>query len=384
MIAVIGASGAVGRPAVLALRALSDEPLRLGGRREAPLRELADEAGGEVETVTVDLMDDDALARFCRGADVVVHCAAPAFAFGDRIAAAAHEAGADYVDVCGEEPVRAGLVARGLADVAVRDGRRAVVSTGVVPGLSGLLPRLAAQGLRGPLRLRGWVGGVEACSPGVALDVPLSLAAGGPGSTAYGTPLAAWSGGRRVERALRAEEDATAPFFAGRVALQPYLSAETERIARGTGFAEAEWWNVHPGPAVRDALNRLPALLAGDDGATAAADALIRAGDLDLLGTRPFHVLAVSVRGTDAEGVTVERAIVLHSDDSYVLAGHLAAITVREIRAGTVPAGVGFAHDVLDPQRVLDLVAASGASTVTRIDDAGDAGDAGEMVEEDL
>ncbi|MWJ80672.1 dehydrogenase, partial [Clavibacter michiganensis subsp. michiganensis] len=115
MIAVIGASGAVGRPAVLALRAASDEPLRLGGRREAPLRELADEVGGRVETVTVDLMDDDALARFCRGADVVVHCAAPAFAFGDRIAAAALEAGADYVDVCGEEPVRAGLVARGLA-----------------------------------------------------------------------------------------------------------------------------------------------------------------------------------------------------------------------------------------------------------------------------
>ncbi|RIJ01256.1 dehydrogenase, partial [Clavibacter michiganensis subsp. insidiosus] len=134
-------------------------------------------------------------------------------------------------------------------------------------------------------------------------------------------------------------------------------------------------------PAVRDALNRLPALLAGDDGATAAADALIRAGDLDLLGTRPFHVLAVSVRGTDADGDPVERAIVLHSDDSYVLAGRLAAITVREIRAGAVPAGVGFAHDVLDPRRVLDLVAASGASTVTRIDDAGDAG---EMVEEDL
>ncbi len=337
--------------------------------------------GGRVETVTVDLMDDDALARFCRGADVVVHCAAPAFAFGDRIAAAALEAGADYVDVCGEEPVRAGLVARGLAADAVRDGRRAVVSTGVVPGLSGLLPRLAAEGLRGPLRLRGWVGGVEACSPGVALDVPLSLAAGGPGSTAYGTPLAAWTGGRRVERALRAEEDATAPFFAGRVALQPYLSAETERIARGRGFADARWWNVHPGPAVRDALNRLPALLAGEDGAAAAADALIRAGDLDLLGNRPFHVLAVSVDGTDDEGAPVERAIVLHSDDSYVLAGRLAAITVREIRAGAVPPGVGFAHDVLDPQRVLDLVVASGASTVTRIDDAGDAG---EMVEEDL
>ncbi|UDM20792.1 saccharopine dehydrogenase NADP-binding domain-containing protein [Clavibacter michiganensis] len=383
MIAVIGASGAVGRPAVLALRAASDEPLRLGARREAPLRELADEAGGRVETVTVDLLDDDALARFCRGADVVVHCAAPAFAFGDRIAAAALEAGADYVDVCGEEPVRAGLVARGLAADAAREGRRAVVSTGVVPGLSGLLPRLAAEGLRGPLRLRGWVGGVEACSPGVALDVPLSLAAGGPGSTAYGTPLAAWTGGRRVERALRAEEDATAPFFAGRVALQPYLSAETERIARGRGrgFADARWWNVHPGPAVRDALNRLPALLAGEDGAAAAADALIRAGDLDLLGNRPFHVLAVSVDGTDDEGAPVERAIVLHSDDSYVLAGRLAAITVREIRAGAVPPGVGFAHDVLDPQRVLDLVVASGASTVTRIDDAGDAG---EMVEEDL
>ncbi|RII96570.1 dehydrogenase, partial [Clavibacter nebraskensis] len=122
-------------------------------------------------------------------------------------------------------------------------------------------------------------------------------------------------------------------------------------------------------------------LLAGDDGATAAADALVRAGNLDLLGTRPFHVLAVSVRGTDADGDPVERAIVLHSDDSYVLAGRLAAITVQEIRAGAVPAGVGFAHDVLDPRRVLDLVTASGASAVTRIDDAGDAG---EMVEEDL
>lgn len=365
-VSVLGASGAVGSAAARALAA--GHRLRLGGRRETPLATLAESLGSDTEAHPLDLDDDRALDAFCAGADVVLHCAAPAFAIGDRVARAAGRERAAYVDVSGDALVHARLGAGVVPEVAV-------LGAGVVPGLSALLPRLVLDAARAAGieadRLTVHTGGVEPCSPGVARDMLLSLGTGGPDGAAYGEPLAAWREGRVVARALRSEEDAEAPFFPGRVALQPFLAAEAQRLAHGTGLAALDWYNVHPGAHVRAAMRRLRGL----DEERAGAE-LIRAADLDLHGRTPYHLMVVSALDQAGAG----RTAVLRSRDSYALTGFVAALAAEAVARGRVRHGTRYACDVLDPAETLRRISSAGVSRLTEI--AHDGSPAESLVEE--
>jgi hypothetical protein len=330
---VIGVLGATGRVGAAAARALAPKhPVLLGGRRAEPLRTLAAELGADVHVV--DLDDPSGLDAFAARCRVVVHCAAPAFGIGDRVARAAARAGADYVDVSGDALLCERLTVPPAPRVAV-------LGAGVIPGLSALLPRWLSARTGGIARLTGYAGGVEPCSPGVARDMLLSLDTGGPGGAGYGEPLAAWRGGRRVSRALRAEEDATAPLFPGRVALQPFLAAEAERLARGLGLDTLEWFNVHPGPHVRATMRRLRTL----DAERAVAE-LVRAAELDLAGQAPYHLMVFRA--------DERHTLVVRSRDSYALTGTVAALAAVAVAGGQVKPGVHYACDALDPDEVLD------------------------------
>jgi hypothetical protein len=365
VVALLGASGAVGSAAARALGPA--HRLRLGGRRAAPLSALADALGPDAEAHPVDLDDDRALDAFCAGADVVLHCAAPAFAIGDRVARAAGREGVAYVDVSGDALLHGRLDA-GVVPVAV-------LGAGVVPGLSALLPRHVLDAARADGvdadRVTVHTGGVEPCSPGVARDMLLSLGTGGPDGAAYGEPLAAWRTDRVVARALRSEEDAEAPFFPGQVALQPFLAAEAQRLARSAGIAALDWYNVHPGPHVRAAMRRLRGL----DEERAGAE-LIRAADLDLAGRTPYHLMVVTALDRAGAG----RTAVLRSRDSYALTGFVAALAVEAVARGAVRPGTHYACDVLAPAETLRRIESDGVSRLTEL--AHDGSPADSLVEE--
>jgi saccharopine dehydrogenase-like NADP-dependent oxidoreductase len=143
MIGLLGGTGAVGRTAAERIAAWRLGPLRIGARDLDRTRALAAELPGPAEAVSVDLGDPDTLAAFCAGCRIVVNCAGPSYHVLDTVARAALAAGADYVDIGGE---LAATDALGQAP----PGRTAIFSAGVMPGLSGLLPRLLADGR--PLR----------------------------------------------------------------------------------------------------------------------------------------------------------------------------------------------------------------------------------------
>lgn len=356
VVGLLGASGRVGTAAARFL-ARSGHRLRLGGRREDTLCAVAAGLGAEAQVWPVDIGDDAGLAAFGAGCAVVLHCAAPAFGIGDRVALAAVAGGAHYVDVSGDAMLHQRLLRR------TPPGATAVLGAGTIPGLSAALPRWLA-GRVGPLaKLTVHTGGVERCSAGVAEDMLLSLATGGADGDAYGEPLAAWRGGRRVSRALRAVEDGTAPFFDGPVALQPFLAAETERLGAGLGIPDIDWFNVHPGPAVRTAMRRLRGL----EPARAAAD-LVRAADLDLAGRTPYHLMVALAEGTDGD----RQCAVLRSRDSYALTGFVAARAAGAVAAGQLAPGVHYACDVLDPGELLAAVVGAGVSALDVLDHDGD------------
>ncbi|MFK4540625.1 hypothetical protein RKD29_000221 [Streptomyces tendae] len=371
VIGVLGASGAVGRAAVRELRALGHTGLRLGGRTASALRAVAEEdPAGHDEALWADATAPDGLRAFTEGCDIVLNCAGPTYRLRATVASAALAAGAHCVDVAGDDPAAEDLLAAG--DPA-RDGRTVVLSAGALPGLSSLLPRwLAGQGLDSVAALTAHCGGLEPCSPTVAHDLMLSLTSGGADGAAYGEALAAVRGGRRVPRALRTAEDTEHHAFPGRVALQPYLSGESERLATVLGLDRLDWYNVHPGPAVRALLNVLPGRLAAGDDPAELADRLFLAADLDLAGRAPYYVMDFELSGTSS-GRPATAGLTLRAASSYRLTAAVGALAVDAVLRARVLAGVHFARDVLDPGTVVRHLRGRGAADLRLTGAAADA-----------
>ncbi|GGL11846.1 hypothetical protein Sme01_68300 [Sphaerisporangium melleum] len=332
MIGIVGGYGAVGGAAA---RLLAGHGVRVGGRdAEAARRFVRDTLGGDGEACQVDACDPAALARFCRGCRVVVNCAGPSYLLLDRVARGAFAAGADYVDAAGDVPAYRPLARTGTG------GRVAVLSAGMLPGLTGLLPRhLAGLAEGGPLRLDVYTGGLDRLTPAAAGDV---LLAGKGGDAAdHGEPLASWRDGGRVSRALAPAQDAELPYFPGPVTAYPYLSAEAERVAHDLELGEARCYTVVPGGEA----------VGGVAAAASAAD-LARTAGLELAGRTPYYVLLFQL--SDARAT---RTLVVRAAGSYALTAAVVAHAAAAVLAGEVPPGVHFADAVLDPARVLAGIA---------------------------
>ncbi|MEV1082856.1 saccharopine dehydrogenase NADP-binding domain-containing protein [Streptomyces sp. NPDC050211] len=350
-IALLGASGAVGRATLDELGGHHASPkrpqqaseryeFRLGGRDPESLKTaLGPRLPPGAEIRRVDLRDSDALARFCAGSAVVVNCAGPAHLVGDRVARAALAAGAHYVDPGGESLHRE-LTAADPGPMLSQD-RTALVSAGMTPGLSALLPRMLADGFDRVTRLCVHAGGLDRFTPAAAGDYVASL------SNGYGRSLAAWRHGRVRSGVLPRRERQHLPYFTGPVTAHPYLSAEMERLAKRLGLIDLDWYNVFAGDQVLAALGRA-GRHPGD--AAGAVTELIAAADRDLLVHHPYQLFVVRLDGT-AGGRPAGRTLVLRAADSYRLTGCVTALATVAVLDRGVPAGVHFAGEVLDTRR---------------------------------
>jgi hypothetical protein len=307
------------------------------------------ESGLTGEIRVADIWDDASLDAFCAGADIVVSCAGPTYRVQGRVALAALRHGADYVDVGGDDPAREQIEQSGLG----RAGR-ALLSAGTVPGLSALLPRWLVERTGALTRVTAWAGGMERCTRTVAQDMLLSLSAGGPRGTAYGTALAAWRSGRVAPRAHALREGTRLPGFPGDIVLQPFLSAEAERVALSTGMRDLDWWNVWPTGQVWSLLAQLPAVLADP---TVSTDEVVErmcvASAVDLVGHDPWYRLRLHAHGDGGEA-----AVEISSESSAVLTATMAAATVAHLLATEDEPGARFAADVVDAETVLGALAA--------------------------
>ncbi|WP_055483329.1 saccharopine dehydrogenase NADP-binding domain-containing protein [Sphaerimonospora mesophila] len=359
-IGIVGSYGDVGAAAAAWLRDAGAGRLRLGGRDAARAESQAKELGG-ARALRVDAADPAALARFCAGCDIVVNCAGPARVIGTRVAAAAHAAGAAYVDAAGDDPLHAALGALSWS-------RPAVVSAGMMPGLSGLLPRLLADPLvpgSGGRTLEAYVGGRDTFTAAAALDY---LGASGAG---YGAARAAWRDGRRVAGALGTRTGVRPPRFPDRVTAVPYLSTETERLAARLELDRVDWWSAFPGEHVVAALSRGAA---GDEAALrAAADGLRAAAELDCFGHDRYQLMVFGL----SDGART-RTLALRAVGAGALSGTTAGLAALAVAGGLVGPGVHHLADALDPRWAVDLLRGSRAVTALEVFD----GDPDEVDEE--
>jgi hypothetical protein len=343
VIGLLGATGAVGRTAAQRITAYGLGPLRVGGRDLAGAADLAATLPGTAHAVRVDLNDPGQLAAFCDGCRVVVNCAGPSYQVLDTVARAAFAAGADYVDIGGELAAKDALSTGG-----VPEGRTAVFSAGVMPGLSGLLPRLLAKG-RPLRRLDLYVGGAAVFTPLSAVDALLTR---GP---KFGTPMAAWRAGRVAPNTLAPLNGVRLPGFPVPVHAWPYLTTEAQTLAMDTGADEVRSYNVFVTERLPEALTASWAQLPDIDPATLSpatlaphADAVVRASLQDNADLGAFYVMLFTGRPRPGASPGPTR-VLLTAVDSYALSGVVMALATRAVLTGSVPPGVHLAAEALDP-----------------------------------
>ncbi|MFD2235082.1 saccharopine dehydrogenase NADP-binding domain-containing protein [Phaeospirillum tilakii] len=343
IVGLVGGYGDVGTAVARQIAALGLARLRIGGRDAETAQRLAASLGGS-EAAGVDAGDDAALDRFVRDCRVVLNCAGPTQAIGDRVARAALRAGADYVDVGGDERLEAALDPGEYR----RRGRIAVISAGLHPGLTGLLPRWAAG--RGWSRVDGltsYFGLRDTFTPTAALDY-LQAAADGIGRS--GT---VWRGGRHPAPPVRNGETAV-PLFPVPTTLLAYLTPEAERLARALRLEHGAWYTVLCGRHVTSAFACVHGL-----GPEAGARLLCQASRLDLGGQTRFVLHLLQLDGW-RDGRATTRTTVLRGTGNAALTGAMAAMTVAAVLRGEIPPGRHAAAAILNPDRTIPRLVSCG------------------------
>lgn len=348
-IGIVGATGDVGAHVVKVLRGWGIGRLRLGGRNVSAAAK-SDDLGPDVEHQTVDFLDDGSLARFVDGCRIVVNCAGPSSLVADRVVRAARRVGADYVDSAGDDALH------GVLDPADFTAHTAVLSAGLRPGLTALLPLWAArQEFDSVVGLEAYCGVRDLFTRVAAAD----YLHGSEDQTAQ--PLAAWRNGRRP-RVLTRRTEMSLPYFPAEVTALPILSTESERLAQTLGLASGDWYAVVSGEHVGAAFDRVRTLDREDAIAT-----LCRASRLDLAGRDPHVVLLTQLDGM-AGGERRTRTVVLRGNGNGAVTGAMTALTVLAVDRREVPAGRHYAAEVLDPAVTLSRLTETGAANVSVLD----------------
>lgn len=351
-IAILGGYGNVGSAATRQLLSLGMGPVRIGGRNGTSAEHLARELATEFPTaditgMVVDFKDGQSLSRFVNGCRILLNCAGPSHEIADRAAQAALRAGVDYVDAAGDDA----LYAR-LSDAHYRNHKRvAVLSAGLQPGLTGLLPRwLALQGFTEVHNLINYFG-LQDRFTRVAADDYLQGAADN-----MSKPLAAWRNGHRAG-VLSRRSNAEIPFFPGPATLLPNLNTEGERLATALGLARGDWYTVITGRHVLNAFDRAHSLDRAE-----AVSMLCQASILDLAGRKPHVTVLVQLEGL-RNGMRETRTLVLGGPGNAELTGGFAALATTAVLRKEVPPGRHFAADALDAATTVDRLRQCGPVT---------------------
>ncbi len=347
LIGVLGATGAVGRTAVDRIAAYGLGRLRLGARHADRCATLAQALPGGAETVQVDVTDPGQLANFCAGCRIIVSCVGPTYLLLATVARAAFAAGADYVDIGGELAARDALVDATSTEADPQlQHRTALFSAGVMPGLSGLLPRLLTKG-RDLRRLDVYVGGAALFTPLSAVDALLTR---GP---RFGVPMAAWRKGQVVPNALAPLHEVELPGFPVPMHAWPYLTTEAQALADHSGADEVRAYNVFVSNRLPETLAEAWAVIpdvhqAGTETLAPHADDVVRASRLDNADHGSFYVMLFTARPHRGAPPGPTR-VLLAAQDSYALSGLVVAIATSAVLSGSIPRGPHLAAEALDP-----------------------------------
>lgn len=324
MIGVLGSNGHVGSLLANMLKTRGYE-LRLGSRSTGFI---------------VDVSNHESLTKFLNGCSVVINCAGPAYLLSEPVARAAISLGIGYLDVAGCEKL-----CKTLSSETVETP--VVFSAGMVPGLSGLLLKLAIL-LNKDRSVVGFAGGVQDVSPGAAADLVLSMS----DAAGYGNNGSVWCDGAVCE--LDHTPVRAPSCFPGGTSCRAFLSEEARNIAKNEAVPRLEWYNAFAGDLFLKAL--VDAQLSKTRNLDEASKKISLAASIDAVGKRPFYILAA---------ISGENAYIVRTTDSYELTAAVACYAAERLLAGIIPNGVFNLPDLFEPESaVREILSLSESSRI--------------------
>lgn len=348
-VAIVGVKGAIGQVVAQTLgRTLPDILLRGGSRQ------IASTSGDNdnIEMMFVDVWQADSLSAFCQECQLVINCAGPSYLIGERVAMAAAQAGAHYIDPFGDEFLVTKLR---LSEQYQR--RCAVVSAGAYPGLSGLLARhMIDHELDAIHQLAFYSGGMESCTSAAALDWLLSTLEG------FGQAGVGLHQGQTI-RLSSPSVPVSIAGFPNLVQIQPFLNAELRRIAIQCPQATVCGYNLMTVSQVSDAIHHWCGELTYDRSAAKlqqAAEQLVMLATLATVGRPHWYHLMVEAAG-EQDGQSVLKRVLLTSQSSYLLSGYLCVLCAEHLLNQPDSTGVQYADQLLDSRWVFDRLQHSDA-----------------------
>lgn len=252
-IGLLGATGKVGQGALEVLLAASGCRIVLGGRDADRRFGRYKEQGKSIQCMEVDVFDEEALLAFCAECDVVVNCAGPAKRIMDRVALAALRQSAHYVDAAGDERLYR-LLMKHQPELTAK-GLTFIVSAGIYPGLSELLPAYAAQACFDEVeRLELFFAGSGEFSLSAAYDIVCSIEE----DSGYGMACCFHGQAQKISGPYR--QTYTFPFPAGKRDAYPVLNFEFLEMARRNRLGIACFYNTYPDLSVLGKFMTIKAL----------------------------------------------------------------------------------------------------------------------------
>ncbi|GEK15643.1 NAD-dependent epimerase/dehydratase family protein [Aliivibrio fischeri] len=328
-IAVLGGYGDVGQATCRYLLSLGLGPIRIGGRN-AEINQVIDDS--QVSYQYANFLDESSLNEFVRNCHLVINCAGPSHLIDDRLATVARANNIPYIDVAGDDPLYHTLISTDYQET----GHTAVLSAGLQPGLTGLLPLWVAQQIDFDIH--------HLTSYFVLFDRFTQVAADDymqGANDKLSTPLAAWRNGRKQPAALQRIQELALPFVPTKMTALPQVSTENERLAKQLSLDSAKWYNCVTGEHVLNAFNTVQS-----ETREQAIETLCRASSLDMAGRSPYIWMMIEAQDSTQQKT---HTTVIKGSGNANLTGAIAALTAASLLRGEIPTGVHFCPQALAP-----------------------------------
>jgi len=348
-IGVLGGYGRVGQHAVKYL-AHSGHSIIIGGRDLDRAQIAVDKLGECATPHRVDINDTESLQSFCGNCDLVINCAGPFEKIRDKVALAALAKQKHYVDVSGTDSFYANLLP--YREEIRKKGLIFIISAGMLPGLSGLLPIYTGQSQFDLVDFIDYFYcGMDEFTYTSAYDYVCSLNDGSGMSMAY------CQKGEIVPKGAGLMHDVKIPYYEKPLDAYPYSNGEMQRISEKLGGCKVCFYYAFPGGHTFETLNYIQASrkYSTDDERHQSAELLVKSSQKDLIGNDIKQIYYIIMDGKQKGANRKVLYQTLYSRDGYELTGTIAGITSLLILAHrTTGPGIHYLPHGLNPNVFMD------------------------------
>lgn len=346
-IGILGYSGLAGQVVKEYLQ--EQYSLRLGARTDH------DRVSTEsMEYMTVDAEEEKQLQSFCSGCQVIVNCIGPSYYVSEKVAKAAVEAGADYVDVFGVNLLD-------KPSVSTKENKQTIIiGAGSFPGLSGLLPAWMTAGMENVSeRLRLYGGGKEQITLNACIDVIMSMVENFGKSGVYLSGNAFKQLRQPVQLPYGEYPEEARGFY--------YLTKEMEAACHASPVHELFWCNVQRNPAYEQCMKQA-VIGYMQDGSKEHVLELAKALIANMEDKNPKEELWYRIYGEldwrCEEGIKT-KTYRLDFKDTYQVNGFLAAACAKMLLENSHNGGIYWPFQILDGVQVIESLQEQQIATVT-------------------